>query len=506
MRPGRLSAWRWVRILSAYALALAAIVLQASTPFLFPVAGGDPLYLNTLQAGPFYPVFAAGLLIFSAASLINLLRSAHETPFNMPRKQLNTLAAATLVAGLTGPVSIAGSALGLSVPMLGISVPLGLAVWMIGYGVARYSALMEGRTLLRDFTYNALAVGLVMLFYLLVISLLAAAYAIPAILTILVVTLAIFTHALISLARAALDTVFYRGRTRALRANLRNLSRLAAEQDELADRLGLAFDSVCASVRATYGVVLVFDSEEIQILAAYRSRERSTSLVLKDLLADDVVHLEPGQLEAPFDEAALLIPLYVEEDQLGALLLGRPENGIRYSLADLERLLEPGDRLAIAIRDHQREQGFIEQLTRLTQDLQPQKQAAIPQVTVKAVEDALRNLSDFAHLGDSLLADLRLVRSHLPKGGVTHLDRGKAVYTTLTMALEKLQPDGEMASNPPPREWYPFLILHQAYMEDIANRDIMSYLYISEGTFSRTRRAAIRSVARALEEMEAALV
>jgi hypothetical protein len=34
------------------------------------------------------------------------------------------------------------------------------------------------------------------------------------------------------------------------------------------------------------------------------------------------------------------------------------------------------------------------------------------------------------------------------------------------------------------------------------NRDIMSKLYISEGTFSRTRRRAIRGVAKALQEME----
>ena len=33
-------------------------------------------------------------------------------------------------------------------------------------------------------------------------------------------------------------------------------------------------------------------------------------------------------------------------------------------------------------------------------------------------------------------------------------------------------------------------------------RDIMSKLYISEGTFNRTRRVAITSLARALIEME----
>ena len=43
----------------------------------------------------------------------------------------------------------------------------------------------------------------------------------------------------------------------------------------------------------------------------------------------------------------------------------------------------------------------------------------------------------------------------------------------------------------------------EAYLEEIPNRDVMLKLYISEGTFNRTRRAAIRSLARALGEMEA---
>jgi hypothetical protein len=47
--------------------------------------------------------------------------------------------------------------------------------------------------------------------------------------------------------------------------------------------------------------------------------------------------------------------------------------------------------------------------------------------------------------------------------------------------------------------------LHEAYIEEKLNRDIMSRLYISEGTFNRTRRAAIRSLARILGEMEMAV-
>ena len=49
----------------------------------------------------------------------------------------------------------------LPVPVLTLALPLGLAVILIGYGVARYSALVDGRTIRRDFFYNAVAVSLV---------------------------------------------------------------------------------------------------------------------------------------------------------------------------------------------------------------------------------------------------------------------------------------------------------------------------------------------------------
>jgi hypothetical protein len=121
------------------------------------------------------------------------------------------------------------------------------------------------------------------------------------------------------------------------------------------------------------------------------------------------------------------------------------------------------------------------------------------------VEDGLRHLADYAYLGDHALVRFKLVRSKVSGTAVTHLDLGKAVYTVLAEAIEKLRPDEELPGDPPPREWYPYLILYDAYLKDVPNRDIMSHLYISEGTFNRTRRAALRAVTRALEEMEAAL-
>jgi hypothetical protein len=87
----------------------------------------------------------------------------------------------------------------------------------------------------------------------------------------------------------------------------------------------------------------------------------------------------------------------------------------------------------------------------------------------------------------------------------TFITRGKAVSNLLAKAVLKLKPEQEKPAGAPSRSWYPYLILRNAYLESVFNREIMSQLYISEGTFNRTRRAAIQSVARILEEMEASL-
>lgn len=100
------------------------------------------------------------------------------------------------------------------------------------------------------------------------------------------------------------------------------------------------------------------------------------------------------------------------------------------------------------------------------------------------------------------MAMLGIVQNRTPKGSLTHLDRGKAVHEVLVDTINKLNPGTVIDRDPPSREWYPYLILKKAYLDEISNRDIMLNLYISEGTFNRTRRAALRSVARAIEEME----
>jgi len=505
MRPGPLTKWRWTRILAGYGVAAAWIMVNINTPLFFASTVGDPLYLNTLKAGPLYPVFAVFLLLFAGASVINLVRSVREAPTVMLSRQLIILTVATVVGGLAGPLSIAASAFELPVPVFMLALLLGTYVTLIGYGVAQYSALVDGRTIRYDFVYNAVTIGGVTLLYLLVTWISVQTYNVPAVAFVLVVILAIMTHTLLDVARRGLDSLFYRRDTRRLRENLRRLTTLAGEQASQTDSLSVALDSLCTSVQATFGLLLLCEDDGLHLAAAYRWHHPDFSLPPTDVRADDVLHLTPGHFPPPLSEAALLIPLYSDTSQLGALVLGRPENGTGYSQADVELLLYPSDWLADTIKNIQREAEYLARIAGLVEKDPSEVRQYPDQISVKNVEDALRHLADYAYLGKLPLTETKLAESCLPDGTITHLDRGKAVYNILAEAIEKLRPDGQLSGEPPPREWHPYLILHEAYLEDKLNREIMARLYISEGTFNRTRRAALRAVTRTLTEMETAL-
>jgi DNA-binding NarL/FixJ family response regulator len=97
-------------------------------------------------------------------------------------------------------------------------------------------------------------------------------------------------------------------------------------------------------------------------------------------------------------------------------------------------------------------------------------------------------------LGQSLLAD----KMGLNAG--THVERGRQLQQLLMDSIELLRPDEKRPPEPMPRVWYNYVVLHDAYVEGVQNREIMARLYISEGTFNRTRRNAIRGLARLLIE------
>jgi hypothetical protein len=502
MRPGKLNAWRKTRIIVGYIIGLAAIGLQAFTQILFSVEGGDPLYLNSLRAGPLYSIFGIALIALTAMSVVNLVRSARVAPTETTRRQLETLTSATVVAGLVGPMSLIASGLNLfPVPMVAMSIVLAVFVGMVGYGVARYSALVEGRTIRRDFIYNLAMIASITTVYLLAARGLVLSYEAPRVIMLFIPILAIFTHSAMTLAPRLLDRFFYQRETRRLRSNLRQLSRLAGEGEALKENLDATLNALCASVRATYGLIFTFDGDQARSLSDFKWRGLPIEIPARTLFADDATQLNAGHFHAPLNEAALLVPLYAEAEQVGALLLGQPANGVHYADEDLERVLHPADRIADALYYARRKTEYLSRLTEVAEEHRAEARRELPSINVESVESAMRNLYDYTYLADSALAQLELVQKKLA-GNRTHLERGKIVQAVLLETLEEMRPSKEVPRDPPPREWYPYLILRDAYLNEVSNRDIMLKLYISEGTFNRTRRAAVRSLARALTEME----
>lgn len=502
MRPGKMNAWRWTRVVFAYLVAAAAVEVQAFTQILFSVEGGDPLYLNSLRAGPLYSVFGLALIGLTVMCVINLARSASVAPSGIIRRQLTTLVTATVITGLIAPISLVSSGFDIfPMPMVVMSVVLAVFVGMVGYGVARYGALIQQRTMERDFVYNLIGIMAVAGFYLLAAWILVFAYQVPKVIVIFFPLFGVLTHTALGAASRFLDQFFYHGETRQLRVKLHNLRRLASESENMRTMLEQILEALCEPIKATYGLIFSIENGTTNQIAEYRWRQTRFVSPSNLFTADDVIPLSPNHFPAPLQDAALLVPLYIDTQQIGALVLGRPVNGIQYTNQDMEHLLYPADQIAEALWLHRQHTEHLEKVEQVadTTPITPEARSSFP---VEAVDYALRNLADFAFLADSPLAGLEIVRQKLSAGSKTHIERGKAVHTVILDALEKLKPEPEVPIEPIPREWYPYVILHASYVEGAQNRDIMGRLYISEGTYNRTRRTAITSLARTLAEME----
>lgn len=505
IRPGEMTKSRKGLVGFIYLTAVSAVVVFVTNPVLFSVESGETDYLDSIQPGPLYSVFLGALFIFTLISLFNLLAAVRAAPTTLHRRQLNVLVAATGIAAIDGPVAIwAVYSTTAVVPRVTLSIIVGIPVLLLGYGVARYSALMEGRTRKRDFYYNAVAVGLVTLIYLAVTWLSVRLFDVPPSAFVFVILLAITTHSLVDFARRSLDFLFYHQETRILRSALRHLSNLIGEED-LGTSFNRLFDSVCTSIQATYGLVLWFEEDGVKRIGTYRHSGGISGFSQKVFEADDIMQLDPSRFPAPLEGAALLIPLWLEDEQAGAVVLGHPENGVQYLEEEVDRMLEITDwyvDMFIALR---KESEYLAEATKLAEKRRVPGMDPRSKLQVKSVENVLRHIFDFGYLGDSDIAKFKLVREKAEGESLTHVDLGKLVREIVEEAIDKLKPGDEMPKDPIPREWYSYLILQGSYFEDRLNRDIMARLYISEGTFNRTRRGALRSVTRVLEEMEAAL-
>jgi hypothetical protein len=406
---------------------------------------------------------------------------------------------------------------------------VGVAAVIIGYVVARHNARVEGRVIERDLLYIALVIGSFTILYVIVAEVLYfGGHVFSTVTLVLIVVVAVSSLMLYDGVRTALDRLFYREQFQKLRANLRSLSRESGIGLALPDRLQAILSALCRTLDVRRGFIAVLEGDAFVCRATTRAQPVGETFPTEVLAAADIAELPRSGVSGP-DDMAFLVPIFAGDDQIGAMALGQKELGAAYGVGDLMLLDDVADRLAIVIENTQaqeenariiselvadfrdREHNLQRQVQQMVMDHEAETRPVLEGVDDRefatVVEDALRRLHDFSYLGQHPLAELQVVDWCLEGSDqdfLTHIDRGKALSEVLAQALLKLRPEGVEPGRHsiPPREWHPYIVLHDAYVLDDLNRDIMSRLYISEGTFNRTRRRAVRGVARALQEME----
>lgn len=524
---------RWERILNLTAIALGYIIVgyQAINALrwlaLHPSLTGY-LDFSSQPNGPGYPLFAATVVLLPLLAMVDLARGRQDLRSPLLRRRMDYLLLATAIAYIGGVFSALAVLAHLTLPRFPADALLGASVAYLAYAVAKYDALIEGRALERDTLYATIGGLTVALVYSAVGMALYGAGQISFLAMVLVLVCAIITHALYDAGRALLDRVFYHGRIRRLRADLRELATEAGTDHTLDEQLAHILKTMRRRLEIRRGFVAVRQGDHFAIVAEEEMGGKELRFAPPVLAATGPTRLNQRS-ETGLAGMAVLVPIGGYGDQVGALVLGPKENNHAYhaeEIAYLDALAGQLAALIIAARLNDANARQLDQLLESyraeTRALQIQVQtilaerAPTPQpedleIADRDVELILRNWHDYSFLGEHRLAELHIVDAQLarvPAGGpppaVTHVERGKALQQVMLEAINQLRPQGAppTATAVPGREWHAYLILYDSYVQDELTRDTMARLYIGEGTFNRARKQAIHSVARSLQEME----
>jgi hypothetical protein len=508
----------------AYGLGLLLIIDQ----FFAPVPELDPGLLPVTILGrasrfsnPLVPVYVVAIGVVAYA-VLSQTRTRSEDLWL--RRFVTALSAITVPAIAAGLYLTVGPWLYPALPAVPADAVLGVCVILLGYNVARYDALVEGRTIDRDALYSLIGTATALGLYLAVILLLHWAGQASFLTVLLLLVCVILSHTVYDGGRTALDRLFYHGQYRHLRANLRSLAREAGTGQALSDQLSATLTALCRALHVDHALVALQEAQAFTVYASERSRPVGQSIPHEALAGMEIVTLP--RPEGGWTEPGVLVPLWAARVQIGAVVLGPKPGAQAYSDAELELLDDLAERIATLLHAWRLQQANAGTLNQMVADFRQRERALQREVQqilaerdrpiagtvseddfTSLVEECLRRLDDFSFLGQHALANLHIVSVRVnghARQVVTHMDRGKALHAVLLQALDKLKPAGREPGGQwsPAREWHQFIILFDGYVLRRLTREIMLQLNISEPTFHRTRRRAVRSLAKTLREME----
>ena len=478
-----------------YALGLVTIILLLQ-PGSFINEAGNALYVAHMnKAGWTYRVYGAYQFIVSFGIMLNLLIG--------DRVGLTSRGKYFLVTSIFPVVSVIYGVLALGSadpsPRIIQDTLAFCGVFVLGLSVLRHQTWTERRATLQDFPLTTLgALGLAGLS-----TFFAWRWGMPVAMLSSVAGFVILSVGVYDLTREFLE----RSRTHKeseFRRQIRQLDREATGEAALRARLQQGLDLLCQTLGAPGGFVAIRRGGEFSVMANRSSVAVGSVLPAEAVACEDLSHPPSG----PVASLAWLAPSFEGRMQVAVVGIEKSRARMEYSTGNLELLAEVADQIGtiVSLSNLQAGQSSESGPTTVESNAQAENlQSATGEMLdsiavhtdeefIKLVEEALRHLPDTVTLGQSALAQ------KIPIKAESHVERGKQLQMLLTSSIEAFRPAEKRPPEPLPRVWYNHAVLYDAYVEGVPNREIMARLYISEGTFHRTRRNAIRGLARMLVE------
>ena len=484
--------YRWYENgMYVYAALSIILLLQSNT---FIEEEGNALYVAHMTGGLAYAVYGSYQVIISVCILFNLL--VGERIGLTPRGKY------FLVASIFPTLSVLFGVVSLrlpSSPRIVQDLMVFSGIFILGLSVARHQTWTERRTSLQDFPLTTLStLGLAA-----VTAIFAWREGMPVERMSSVVGFVILAVGIYDLTREFLERLRTR-REDEFRKQLRRLENENSGEQTLHRHLQKGLDLLCETLDAQGGFVAVRRGENF-VVTATRSPVHVGSEFSESLVAcEDVSKPKDAQLSS----FAWIAPSFEGQMQVAVVGIEKPKSRTEYSTGNLELLAEVADQIGTIVSlgslqpkqsSQLRElvaesQANVIELKSVSGEMLDAISANSDDDFIKIVEDGLRHLPDTITLGQSPLAEKMTFE------GESHIERGKQLQQLLIDSIESLRPAEKRPSEPLPRVWYNHAVLYDAYVEGVPNREIMARLYISEGTFNRTRRNAIRGLARSLAE------
>ncbi|MCS7286681.1 MAG: histidine kinase N-terminal 7TM domain-containing protein [Anaerolineae bacterium] len=512
---------RWISVL-LYLMSLLFCLLALRSDLLVydgKYHGG----LVHLTPGPIFPIFTAFFVISSVASLFILYKARQKAFTSTTRRRLSYLLGAFVGPGigvfpyllLSRTAALLSPPLVLFLSVVG-NVIVALMLIVMAYVVAYYGALAPDRIIKHQLIHYLLRgpfVGICVIGVILLLSEVDSFLGLPGETATIfaVVILVVLLQILINKAKPFIDRLIY-SRDRDEVVWIQELDSRLLTTTDLQQFLESILVALCELLKVRWGFVALRNkSIEARCGPLYRINEALQALPNYREKASPISLMEGFNV---YNIGFWVIPLEVNGEEVGLLVIEAPSSEAEFSSEELEVLETLVQRIARVLEDRILQQKVFEALRHIIPDVESIRQWQASLYTMPAggteallelagpdyqlwVKEALSNYWVGPKLAQSPLLKLKVVEKALKEHDGNPV---KALRVVLKEAIEALKPEGRQPAGS--IEWVLYNILEMRYLQGKRPKEIAERLAISESDLYRKQRIAIEQVSKILAEME----